>query len=252
VPAVPAEEGEHVVTGVAQVGLVRHLAGPDVERGEQIDGAAALVVSGRHVGLGFLQRERRLGTVLGPALCLLAEAEHHGTFRGIEVEPDHVNRVWPEPRIVRQKVSTRHGRRFLARQMPATVSFETPWRSPNVRVDQHDDPSSGIVCSVSSTIGSMTDWSISGLRPRPGAIDPTALMPPPANLARQRRKASGVVAHARAIASLSFPSAASSRAQACTMTRGGSDGERARRSNPEHCLRVALSGAAVMSSMQPL
>jgi hypothetical protein len=111
------------------------------------------------------------------------------------------------------------------------VSLPTPWRWAIVRVDHAVDPSSGTVCRVSSTIASITSWAICGLRPRPAAIDPTALTPPASNFARHRRTVSGVVEHARAIASFASPSAANNNALACTTQRCGNDVERAIRSN---------------------
>ena len=148
-------------------------------------------------------------------------------------------------------VSTRHGRRFLARQIRATVSLPTPWRSPIVRVDQHVDSSSGVECSVSSTIASTVSWGISGLRPRPGPMAPTASVPPASNLWRHRRTVSGVVEHSRAIASFAAPSAASSRADAWTTIRWGSEGDFAIRSSSERCLRDTRRRGAVITGMLP-
>ena len=40
----PFEEGQNVAAGVAAAGLVKHLAGGDVERGEQVGGAVPFAV----------------------------------------------------------------------------------------------------------------------------------------------------------------------------------------------------------------
>ena len=98
-------------------------------------------------------------------------------------------------------------------------------------------------------MASITSWAISGLRPRPGAIEPTASSPPASNLARHRRTVSGVVEHSRAIASLATPSAASSNAEDCTTTRCGNTDERAIASNSARCLRDTLNGAATTTGM---
>ena len=58
-------------------------------------------------------------------------------------------------------------------------------------------------------MASIVACGIDGLRPRPGAIDPTdGSIPPASNFARHRRTVSDVVAHSRAIASFAAPSAA--------------------------------------------
>jgi len=120
-----------------------------------------------------------------------------------------------------------------------------------VRVDHAVEPSSGTVRNVSSTIASMTDWAISGLRPRPGAIVPTASTPPASNFARQRRTVSGVVAHSRAISLFATPSAASNNPDACTTARCGNVVERAMRSNSRRSPRVTFNRTAAIIDMLP-
>lgn len=74
--------------------------------------------------------------------------------------------------------------------MRATVSLPTPCRAASDRVDHAAEPSSGTLCSVSSTIASTTDAGIWGLRPRPGATTPTPAAPDSMNRSRQRRTVS--------------------------------------------------------------
>ena len=55
------EERQHVVGGVALAGVVQDLAGADVHRGEQVDGAVALVVMGHRPGPARLHRQATAG-----------------------------------------------------------------------------------------------------------------------------------------------------------------------------------------------
>lgn len=88
-------------------------------------------------------------------------------------------------------------------------------------------------------------WPISGLRPRPAAIDPTAEVPPASNLVRHRRTVSAVVAHRRAISLFATPSAANSNPDACTTWRYGNTVDTAIRSNSARSSAHTLNGAAV-------
>ena len=68
-----------------------HLAGGHVHRGEQVDGAVALVVVGHRAGPAGFHRQRRLGAVQSLALGLLVEAEHHCSRRRIQVQANNVD-----------------------------------------------------------------------------------------------------------------------------------------------------------------
>lgn len=197
----PLEEREHVLGGVTLAGLVQHLAGSDVHRREQDDGAVALVVMGHRAGPARLERQRRLSPIQRLARRLLVEAEHHRPLRRIQIEANDIDEL----------------------------VFEA-----------------GIVCNVSSTIASIVAWGISGLRPRPDAIDPTA-----SNLRRHRRTVSGVVAHSRAIASFAAPSATNNKADACITQRCGSDDDPAIRSNSTRCSRDTFNGGAITNGVLP-
>jgi hypothetical protein len=61
------EEPQHVGAAVALVQVGDHLAGGDVHRGEQVDGAVAFVVVGHRGGPAAFHRQRRLGAVQGRA-----------------------------------------------------------------------------------------------------------------------------------------------------------------------------------------
>jgi hypothetical protein len=82
----PTEERQHVLGGVSLPQPVQHLAGPDVQRGEQIDRAVTLVVMGHRVRATRLERQRRLRTVQRLALGLLVEAEHRGPVGRIQIQ----------------------------------------------------------------------------------------------------------------------------------------------------------------------
>ena len=61
----PSEEVQHVAAGVPSAGLAQHLAGGNVERGEEVHGAVALVVVGEGAGPARSRRQRGLGAVEG-------------------------------------------------------------------------------------------------------------------------------------------------------------------------------------------
>ncbi len=90
VPLDVAEEGEEVGPGVASSGFGRHLAGRDLERGEQARRPVALVVMGVALDLPGLHRQHRLGPIERLDLGLLVEAEDDRSLGRVEVQPDHV------------------------------------------------------------------------------------------------------------------------------------------------------------------
>ena len=98
----PFEEPQHVFAGVAFTGLVQHLPGGYVERGEQVDGAVALVVVGERAAAAADHRQRRLGPVQCLYLGLLVEAEHHSALRRVQIQADNVTELGLEIGIGRQ------------------------------------------------------------------------------------------------------------------------------------------------------
>src|SRR5215210_3530223 len=93
------EEFLVAVAGQAQPG---DLAGGGVEGGEESGGAVALVVVGHGARPALLDGKAGLGAVQGLDLALLVDAEHHGTLGRIEVEPDHIDQLLLEARVVGQ------------------------------------------------------------------------------------------------------------------------------------------------------
>ena len=71
------EEGQHVAAGVAPPGLVQDFSGGDVERREQVQGAAASVVMGHRAGSGRHHPPMRLNPRLGKTLQRLPIPSRH-------------------------------------------------------------------------------------------------------------------------------------------------------------------------------
>jgi hypothetical protein len=92
---------EHVSAFVRRAGVVEDLAGGDVHGGEEIGRAVALVVMGHGPGPSGLERKSGLGAVECLDLGLLVEAEDDGPFGRAHVEPDHVDELLFEVRVVR-------------------------------------------------------------------------------------------------------------------------------------------------------
>ena len=76
------------------------LAGRDLQRGVEAGGAVALVVVGHPLRLAGLDRQRRLGAVQRLDLGLLIDAQHQRAFRRVEVEPDDVDHLLDQLRVV--------------------------------------------------------------------------------------------------------------------------------------------------------
>ncbi len=249
----PFEERQHIVGRVLLAGLVQDLTGPDVQRGEQIDGAVAFVVMGHGLRPPGFERQRRLGAIQRLALGLLVEAEHRRSFRRIEIQADDINEFLLEARIVRQ----------LERLDP-----------PRPQVPGPPDPSHGVLAHtvtlthrarrpcgrfvvrnrVQRVLHDRVDhrlWNL-GLatpsrRDRPDRVDTTRfeLRPPPSHRVRGRRRTperSDCSRHRRA---------ASNRPRACTTIRCGNVDERAMLSSSPRCLRVTFNGAATITGMLP-
>ncbi len=72
----------------------------DIHRREQVGRAVALVVVGHRAGPARDHRQARLGAVHRLALGLLIEAEHHRPLGRIHVQPDDINELGLELRVV--------------------------------------------------------------------------------------------------------------------------------------------------------
>ena len=155
---------------------------PTFMRGEQVRRAVALVVVGHRPSPARLHRQARLGAVQRLDLGLLVEAEHHRPLWRIQVEPDDVDELLLEVRIVGDLEGLDLPR--LEVVVPSRCERRCPCRSRTrsaiVRVVQCVDPSSGGSSSVVTRTTSATVPSGShDLRPRPGAIRPTPPTPCP-------------------------------------------------------------------------
>ena len=77
-------------------------AGQHVQRGEQGGGAVALVVMGHRLTPALDHRQRCLGAVEGLHRGLLIGAQHDRLLRRIQVQPDDIDQLLLEARIVGQ------------------------------------------------------------------------------------------------------------------------------------------------------
>ena len=85
------------VLGVAGA---RDLAGRDLQRRVQARRAVALVVVGHPRGLAGLHRQRRLGAIERLDLGLLVDAEHQRALRRSQVEPDDIDDLLGQLRVL--------------------------------------------------------------------------------------------------------------------------------------------------------
>ncbi len=149
--------------------------GGDVEGGEQVGGAVALVVVGHRPGPTAHHRQARLGPVQAPAP---GSSRRSRTPPPSPADPGRGRPrrpAWPRSRgsVDSLKVSTFHGCSSWSRQMFATAPWLTPIRLARVRLDQCVDPSAGFSVSVTRTTCSTIPSGSHGLRPRPSATTPT-------------------------------------------------------------------------------
>ncbi|MFJ1656889.1 hypothetical protein ACIOC2_37215, partial [Streptomyces sp. NPDC088337] len=87
-----------------------HLAGGDVERGEQVRGAVPDVVVGAFLGRVEGHRQHRLGPVQGLHLGLLVERQHDRAAGRVQVQPDDVGDPLRERRVLRDLEGARPAR----------------------------------------------------------------------------------------------------------------------------------------------
>ena len=96
------QESQELLVAVPGPAVGENLAGRGVQRGEQRRRAVALVIVGHRGGATARQRQRRLGPLQGLTLGLLVHAQHHRGLRGIQVQPDDIDELGLEVRIVGQ------------------------------------------------------------------------------------------------------------------------------------------------------
>ncbi len=188
---------------------MQHFTGCDVQRREQIDGAVAPVVVRHRAASARLERQRRLSPVERLDLRLLIEGEHHRPLGRIKVEPDEINQLGFEVRIVRQ----------LER---VDLPWPQPTRPPDSRHCVLADPVPGghrprgptrtavVGHRVQGVVHDRVHRGrrdLGGLRPRPGAITPIPATPSATNRSRHRVTVSGCEPSERAVERTDAPSA---------------------------------------------
>lgn len=94
------EEANELLMPVALHVPPEHLAGQDIERGEQRGRSVSLVVVGHGGATPLLQRQPRLCAVEGLDLGLFVEAEDDGMSGRADVEPDNIVQFLDEGWIV--------------------------------------------------------------------------------------------------------------------------------------------------------
>ena len=95
------EEAAELLRPVAWEAAPDHVAGGDIERGEQRGRTVALIVVRPPLGLAGPQRQERLGAVERLDLGLLVHAQHDRAIRWLKIEPDdvaHLRRTTDRPR----------------------------------------------------------------------------------------------------------------------------------------------------------
>ena len=83
-------ERDEIRGSVSLTQLVRHLAGRDLEGGEQVDHTVPLVVVRVARCTAFAQRQRKLRSLECLDRRLLVDAEHDRMFGWVEIKPDDV------------------------------------------------------------------------------------------------------------------------------------------------------------------
>ncbi len=86
--------------GVLRVAGAGDLAGRDLQGGVEAGGAVALVVVGHPGRFARLDRQRRLGAIQRLDLGLLIHADDQSALRRIEVEPDDVDHLLDQLRVL--------------------------------------------------------------------------------------------------------------------------------------------------------
>ena len=119
------EEREHVVSGVPFAGRGVHLAGGDVERGEQVDGAvAAVVMVAARPGLSGSDGWVRSNAWIWVFSSKLNTTARSGGSRYSPITSSSLASKSGSAEIL--NTSVRHGRSPASRQMRATMSLPTP------------------------------------------------------------------------------------------------------------------------------
>ena len=94
------EEADELLMAVALHVLADDRAVEHVERGEERRRAVPFVIMGHGAGAALLHRQAGLGAVERLDLRLLIDRQHHGMGRRIDIEPDDIEQLICERRIV--------------------------------------------------------------------------------------------------------------------------------------------------------
>jgi hypothetical protein len=88
--------------GVAVTGkaLTDHRAGQDIQGGEQRRGAVALLVVGHRTRPPGLDRQARLSAIERLDLALLVHVQDNRVLRRVQIQANHVDKLFFEPRVV--------------------------------------------------------------------------------------------------------------------------------------------------------
>ncbi len=89
-----------LVVAVTGKALAEKFTGQGVERSKQCGGAVALVVMGDSPGFACFHGQARLGAIESLYLGFLVEGEHDRVLRRAHVEPDDIDQLVLEVRIV--------------------------------------------------------------------------------------------------------------------------------------------------------
>ena len=97
-----AEERDEVLGAMLRLAPRDHLAGRDVQRGEEIDRAMPQVVVGPSFGLPDVHRQDRLRALERLDLGFLVDREHDRIVRRVHIQPDDIPHLGHQLRIGRQ------------------------------------------------------------------------------------------------------------------------------------------------------
>ena len=95
------QEAEKLLVTMPLFALGEDLAGNDIERGKEGQGAVPDVVVGHPLDIAQPHRQNRLRPVQSLDLALFVDAEDHGVFRGIQIQADNVPDLFDEKGIGR-------------------------------------------------------------------------------------------------------------------------------------------------------
>ena len=96
------QEAQELLMPVARLALREHLAIGDVQSGKQSGGAVADVVVRDPFDVAQSHRQQRLRALEGLDLTLLVDTQHERIIRRIQIQPDHIAKLFDKERIGRE------------------------------------------------------------------------------------------------------------------------------------------------------